>query len=428
MPTMPVDKGFYVTSPFGPRWGTVHYGTDFGRAGGSGGHPVYAVKDGTVTAAGPATGFGQWVNVDHPASNGGGLTVYGHVIPEVKVGQKVTEGQRIARIHPTKGAGNGNVDPHLHLEWHRYVWSPPGGDRLNPMDQLHGARWKNDATLPAPPVVIPPPASTVYYDVDWSHRFHFGRARNVLGIIGIAIHTTENGRETRAEDVATYQITSESGSYHVLADSRGVRLRENTDDWQTWSTGNKGNDNLLHLAFVARASWTRAQWLAEEKMLRAGATVAAHWCKKHGFPIEYDAKVAALPGITTHDATRVWGGTDHTDPGPNFPWDVFIRYVREASAPPLGPTEKDVFDMTPAELEALIFKCLKTYVGPIGSDVKDVRQQLTGGRDAGQYPGFPQIDDRSVPDALAAIGVALKIDGFEDPHGGSLKAKHQKEK
>lgn len=31
---------------------------------------------------------------------------------------------------------------------------------------------------------------------------------------------------------------------------------------------------------------------------------------------------------------------------------------------------------------------LKGFVGPIGSDVKDVRQQLTGGRDGGQYPGW----------------------------------------
>lgn len=31
---------------------------------------------------------------------------------------------------------------------------------------------------------------------------------------------------------------------------------------------------------------------------------------------------------------------------------------------------------------------LKGFVGPIGADVKDVRQQLTGGRDGGQYPGW----------------------------------------
>lgn len=144
MATMPVNKGFYVTSGFGPRWGTVHYGTDFGVDGGSGGHPIFAIKSGTVTASGPASGFGQWINIDHPASNGGGLSVYGHVIPEVSVGQAVVEGQRIGRINPDQ-ATNGGVAPHLHLEFHRYVWSPPGSDRLDPMKTvLDGANWPGD--------------------------------------------------------------------------------------------------------------------------------------------------------------------------------------------------------------------------------------------------------------------------------------------
>lgn len=146
MATMPVRKGFYVSSGFGPRWGTVHYGTDFGVQGGSGGEPIYAIKDGTVTASGPATGFGRWINIDHPGSVGGGLSVYGHVIPEVNVGQKVAEGQRIGRIDPSQ-ATNGGVSPHLHLEFHRYVWSPPGPDRLDPMKTvLVGAGWPGESS------------------------------------------------------------------------------------------------------------------------------------------------------------------------------------------------------------------------------------------------------------------------------------------
>lgn len=167
MPTMPVDKGFVVTSDFGPRWGTVHYGTDFGRDGGSGGYPIYAVKDGTVTAAGPASGFGQWINLDHPASVGGGLTVYGHIIPEVHVGQTVAEGQRIGRINPDSRT-NGGVAPHLHLEWHRYVWSPPGPDRLDPMPLLAGARWPGEtAPAPSPPSA---PSTGPLFGVDVSEH------------------------------------------------------------------------------------------------------------------------------------------------------------------------------------------------------------------------------------------------------------------
>lgn len=145
MTTLPVAQGFFVTSPFGPRAGGYHWGTDYGRGGGSGGHPIFAVKDGTVTRAGKAAGFGRWITIDHPASNGGGETVYGHIIPEVRVGQKVKEGQRIGRIDPNPNT-NGGVAPHLHFEWHRYSWTLPGPDRLNPEHMLRGAKWPGEST------------------------------------------------------------------------------------------------------------------------------------------------------------------------------------------------------------------------------------------------------------------------------------------
>lgn len=146
MTTMPVPKGFVVTSPFGARWGTTHWGTDFGKAGGSGGQPIYAVRDGLVTRAGAASGFGQWITLDVDAQHGGGLYVYGHIIPEVTVGQRVTEGQRIGHINPDSST-NGGVAPHLHFEHHRYVWSQPGPDRLDPMQNvLAGAKWVGDST------------------------------------------------------------------------------------------------------------------------------------------------------------------------------------------------------------------------------------------------------------------------------------------
>ncbi|WP_040426530.1 peptidoglycan recognition protein family protein [Corynebacterium mastitidis] len=172
-----------------------------------------------------------------------------------------------------------------------------------------------------------------YFDVDWSPRFSFGGPRSLGALRGVCIHTTENSPGTPAEAVANYQITSQSGSYHMLVDSTGKRLRENTDNWITWSSGNQGNNILLHISFVFRARYSRAEWLAQEKMLRAGASVVAHWCKTYRWPVKH-VGVNALPGITTHSDTRAWGGTDHTDPGPNFPWDVFLRYVEEAMAGP----------------------------------------------------------------------------------------------
>mgnify|MGYP002722584568 FL=1 len=156
MVTMPVDKGFVVTSPLGPRWGTTHWGVDYGVAGGSGGKPIYAIKDGTVIQAGAASGFGQWIRIDHPASVGGNESVYGHIIPEVRTGQQVREGQRIGRINPSS-ATNGGVAPHLHIEVYKYSWVGPGqrvvGQTiLDPQQVLRGAKWPGESTSrPASP-------------------------------------------------------------------------------------------------------------------------------------------------------------------------------------------------------------------------------------------------------------------------------------
>lgn len=139
-----MERGFVLTSPFGPRDDGFHWGVDFGWTSGSGGLPVYAVQAGRVDRSGPASGFGQWVCVDHPAQAGGGYSVYGHVIPEVRVGEQVQAGQRIAHINPDS-ATNGGVPPHLHLETHRYTWVPPGPERLDPI------AWLGDATYPGEP-------------------------------------------------------------------------------------------------------------------------------------------------------------------------------------------------------------------------------------------------------------------------------------
>jgi murein DD-endopeptidase MepM/ murein hydrolase activator NlpD len=96
-----------ITSGFGPRWGRLHAGIDFAAPIGT---PVYAASNGTVLAAGPASGYGQWVKLAHA---GGVTTVYGHISGwTVSVGQPVTVGQVIAYT----GNEGRSTGPHLHFE------------------------------------------------------------------------------------------------------------------------------------------------------------------------------------------------------------------------------------------------------------------------------------------------------------------------
>jgi len=98
-------QGAPITSGFGPRWGRLHAGIDFGA-------PIYAASNGTVIATGPVSGFGQWVKLQHP---GNITTVYGHISRwTVTVGQAVQTGQLIAY----SGNEGHSTGPHLH-------WSRP---------------------------------------------------------------------------------------------------------------------------------------------------------------------------------------------------------------------------------------------------------------------------------------------------------------
>ncbi|OLT13586.1 hypothetical protein BJF78_21965 [Pseudonocardia sp. CNS-139] len=107
-----------LTSLFGARWGTRHEGIDLA---GPIGTPIYAVTDGVVEEAGPATGFGLWIVLRH---SDGTQSVYGHVNRMfVEKGERVEAGEEIAEI----GNRGYSTGPHLHLE----IWAADGS-KINP--------------------------------------------------------------------------------------------------------------------------------------------------------------------------------------------------------------------------------------------------------------------------------------------------------
>ena len=100
------------TSGYGPRWGTLHAGIDIANAVGT---PILAVMDGVVVDSGPASGYGNWIRIQH---EDGTISLYGHMETlDVAVGQTVTAGQKIAGMG-NRGFSTGS---HLHFEIH------PGG-------------------------------------------------------------------------------------------------------------------------------------------------------------------------------------------------------------------------------------------------------------------------------------------------------------
>lgn len=108
-----------LTSEFGMRWGSMHNGVDIANGIGT---PIYAAMAGTVIDSGPASGFGNWIRIQH---DDGSITVYGHMATlNVSVGERVSAGQQIA------GMGNEgfSTGSHLHFEYR-----PGGGAPADPM-------------------------------------------------------------------------------------------------------------------------------------------------------------------------------------------------------------------------------------------------------------------------------------------------------
>ena len=120
---LPVS-GARLTSGFGARWGTVHAGIDLAAPMRT---PEYAVMDGVVLEAGPASGYGLAVYIQH---QNGDVTVYGHMDEIlVQAGQVVRAGDTIALL----GNRGQSTGPHLHFEVHV---GGLDGEKIDPLPWL----------------------------------------------------------------------------------------------------------------------------------------------------------------------------------------------------------------------------------------------------------------------------------------------------
>lgn len=178
-------------------------------------------------------------------------------------------------------------------------------------------------------------------------------SRGGAKVIWVAVHTAE-GSTTTESLLRYFQDTSDPnrGSSHAAIDDGeleqgGPWVPYDRAAW-TLRNGNEESDNVEVCGF---ARWSRAEWLRHGRMLELVAVWIAQRCKARGIPIRKltPSQVGQrMAGVIGHvDYTLGTGDGTHTDPGPNFPWDLVITRAREIANP---STEDD--DMTPAELFA----------------------------------------------------------------------------
>ena len=153
----------------------------------------------------------------------------------------------------------------------------------------------------------------------------------------IVIHDMEAGESSdRAESTAVYFASGSGGrnvSAHYCVDDNSVIQCVRLAD-SAWTVGNRpGNYRGINWELSGFARQTRAQWL--DPFGRAMFAQAAPYIRadaaRFGIPLRL-CTVADLtafrPGITSHNDLRLaFGQTTHTDPGPAFPWDVFMQIL-----------------------------------------------------------------------------------------------------
>jgi len=143
-----------------------------------------------------------------------------------------------------------------------------------------------------------------------------------------------------AENVGRwFQNPASSGStqWGVDNNSRVQYVREADIAW-----GAPGlNHNGIHVELAGYARQTAAEWwdTYSLQMFRLAIPLVRDICTRHRVPMAFRTAAALradVPGITTHrEGSLAFKPGGHTDPGPEFPMDWFVRCVNGTEPLPL---------------------------------------------------------------------------------------------
>ncbi|WP_232850564.1 peptidoglycan recognition protein family protein [Nocardia acididurans] len=186
----------------------------------------------------------------------------------------------------------------------------------------------------------------------------------------------QNGRPDLPGPLAQL-VLEKDGTYRVIA--AGVCWHAGRGSWPGWPTNN-ANYHTIGIEAVSRgdgSDWTPAQLDAYKRgcaaiLRRIGRTASD--CVAHR---EYSHEGKIDPAGIDMDEFR-----------------AEVQALIDGEDAPMSAAEvKQIQDF------------ITGFCGPIGSDVKDIREQLCGlnERDANQYGGWPQLGGRTVVDALAEV-------------------------
>ncbi len=160
----------------------------------------------------------------------------------------------------------------------------------------------------------------------------------------IAIHNTSNDASAVGE--ATYaKRRTDSVSSHYYQDDIAIIQSLDTKFGAYHAGSSTGNRHAVSYEITGVNGWSRQQWIDNVAWPLLWRQIARD-CREFDI-IAQTLTIAQMragtpSGIVTHKQMgEAWGGTDHTDPGPNFPMDYLIEGVRAE----LNPTPERILNM-----------------------------------------------------------------------------------
>lgn len=238
---------------------------------------------------------------------------------------------------------------------------------------------------------------------------------------GVAIHNTSNNASAQAE--ANYAQTRTDGvSSHFYVDGTTIIQSLDTASRAGHAGSSTGNENAIAFEIVGFNSNTRQWWLDNVAWDKIGYVIA--YLKEHD--VDFAGLIIARATVSemrsnpkvrklyAHDDMRqAWGGTTHTDPGPNFPWDRLYQAINDAyEGGPVG-------EWTEPEKDSTLMRVYGTY-----TDQDNVQWTKTDGTTATEANKL-KLRLNAIDDALAAQATKLdEILAAVQASGGGGLAPH----
>lgn len=141
-----------------------------------------------------------------------------------------------------------------------------------------------------------------------------------------------------AETAHYFTTEGAGGSAHYVQDAGGPEQHCVPDGTIAWHA--PPNQHSIGQEICGHPSWTRAQFLDPRLAvsLDHAAARTRELCDRFGVPkVKIDAGqlAAGARGVCGHiDVSTAWHQTDHWDPGPAFPWDIYMAKVNGGTPPP----------------------------------------------------------------------------------------------